>query len=1011
MDPPGDGQAVVASNAVDGDGTLAKLPSLENNPTKSQGEEDGDYCRICRGEGTAEQPLFYPCKCSGSIRFVHQDCLMEWLSHSQKKYCELCKTPFTFTKLYDRSMPDKLPVPLFLRQIIIHSARGVRKWARFLLVGFVWLGWLPWSIRQVWRGLFWLADGSWVSSTGIEVAAVAAAVNITASSPANDSSPLTGSLAYANLSDATTRAELANSIPDIFAPISAFLTFSTDDFLVAKLMRLLFPNLVRWTTRFFSETSQPDEPMIPSRNNRLPSLLSDVTYFETLTTYSVVNNAVVDVLEGQLICLLIVITFVLIFLIREWVINQQPAANVPDPDRVDDAAAPLQVNRNLRPVARRRRRGLREALDQREQGQNPGRPLIIDGPRPRNIPTDAEGEHIDASVETTFQQDPRQAEATSPADYALDGVPLEMATPGFGSSARPPTPLPAPEARPTLQARNALDQAADIRRKIEENNADLENLDLFSPSRGMEHDRVWNDLHETRSKSGDSTRSGYGDEADPKVKFFALSYEEHESGTIDRGEAPVLGTSDLLQGSVLPVHAAELYHGRIETRDDDPLSSDDSNSQNVETLATPETSGTEHDAPPSDTDEEGLAETPESTSGGDEPTALDDDDILNARVILWDRIANWLWHTDESTVLPAAAIEEQDEHLVQGMDGELPFVPAGMLQRDDAQNDDALGAGRGAEAARPQADNPLGIDFNNPDAIEEAEDLDGILELIGMQGPITGMMQNVIFSEFLITLTIAASVWLPYIWGKIALLILANPIGMFLKAPLHLASRAADTVVDIMLFIAALAVFATHSCLSFFIPWLAHVRPGWASAIEKSFFIRKSLTVANKSLTLAKGSGARLEKALSGTVLGLRPDLPAFSIVSHQALCMFEQKLADGLNFTTTVFASLFQQSPSRLQGLVYGSFQGSKGNAVSPRVFGGTIRENTLIVQSYIISSFKTMTIDLGSTTTSMEHSRQSLGHYTWLYLPFRCWLPVPQDQPSNFRPEGRGEGRRFGS
>src|SRR5947209_9070307 len=116
MDSAGDSQAVVVSNADDDD-LSAKLSLLDNGPTKSQAEEDGDYCRICRGEGTAEQPLFYPCKCSGSIRFVHQDCLMEWLSHSQKKYCELCKTPFTFTKLYDRSMPEELPLALFLRQI------------------------------------------------------------------------------------------------------------------------------------------------------------------------------------------------------------------------------------------------------------------------------------------------------------------------------------------------------------------------------------------------------------------------------------------------------------------------------------------------------------------------------------------------------------------------------------------------------------------------------------------------------------------------------------------------------------------------------------------------------------------------------------------------------------------------------------------------------------------------------------------------------------------------------
>lgn len=33
----------------------------------------GDICRVCRLEGTSEQPLFYPCRCSGSIKYVHQE--------------------------------------------------------------------------------------------------------------------------------------------------------------------------------------------------------------------------------------------------------------------------------------------------------------------------------------------------------------------------------------------------------------------------------------------------------------------------------------------------------------------------------------------------------------------------------------------------------------------------------------------------------------------------------------------------------------------------------------------------------------------------------------------------------------------------------------------------------------------------------------------------------------------------------------------------------------------------
>ena len=33
-------------------------------------------CRVCHGESEAEHPLFHPCKCSGSIKYVHQDCLL-----------------------------------------------------------------------------------------------------------------------------------------------------------------------------------------------------------------------------------------------------------------------------------------------------------------------------------------------------------------------------------------------------------------------------------------------------------------------------------------------------------------------------------------------------------------------------------------------------------------------------------------------------------------------------------------------------------------------------------------------------------------------------------------------------------------------------------------------------------------------------------------------------------------------------------------------------------------------
>lgn len=57
-------------------------------------EDEEDVCRICRNPGDAENPLRYPCACSGSIKFVHQDCLLQWLNHSNARQCEVLPSSF-----------------------------------------------------------------------------------------------------------------------------------------------------------------------------------------------------------------------------------------------------------------------------------------------------------------------------------------------------------------------------------------------------------------------------------------------------------------------------------------------------------------------------------------------------------------------------------------------------------------------------------------------------------------------------------------------------------------------------------------------------------------------------------------------------------------------------------------------------------------------------------------------------------------------------------------------------
>ena len=77
----------------------------------------GDICRVCRCEGADDRPLFHPCICTGSIKFIHQDCLLQWLKYSKKEFCELCSHRFSFTPIYSPDMPKRLPLRIIFRYV------------------------------------------------------------------------------------------------------------------------------------------------------------------------------------------------------------------------------------------------------------------------------------------------------------------------------------------------------------------------------------------------------------------------------------------------------------------------------------------------------------------------------------------------------------------------------------------------------------------------------------------------------------------------------------------------------------------------------------------------------------------------------------------------------------------------------------------------------------------------------------------------------------------------------
>ncbi|KAI3791210.1 hypothetical protein L2E82_04891 [Cichorium intybus] len=137
----------VSDNAKSGKNT-------SNTMYDDDDDEEGDVCRICRNPGDADNPLRYPCACSGSIKFVHQDCLLQWLNHSNAWQCEVCKHPFSFSPMYAENAPAKLPFQEFVVGMSMKACHVLQFFLRLAFVLSVWLVIIPFITFWIWRFSF-----------------------------------------------------------------------------------------------------------------------------------------------------------------------------------------------------------------------------------------------------------------------------------------------------------------------------------------------------------------------------------------------------------------------------------------------------------------------------------------------------------------------------------------------------------------------------------------------------------------------------------------------------------------------------------------------------------------------------------------------------------------------------------------------------------------------------------------------------------------------------------------
>lgn len=135
------------------DSQTVRLDTAAGSDATSDTEEipAGATCRICRGEATDDNPLFHPCKCKGSIKYIHESCLMEWIASKNIDitktgtvvHCDICHYPINFKTTYSENMPDRIPMSLLLKRSLISCFLFIKEGLTIVLAGLLFLIGVP----------------------------------------------------------------------------------------------------------------------------------------------------------------------------------------------------------------------------------------------------------------------------------------------------------------------------------------------------------------------------------------------------------------------------------------------------------------------------------------------------------------------------------------------------------------------------------------------------------------------------------------------------------------------------------------------------------------------------------------------------------------------------------------------------------------------------------------------------------------------------------------------------
>lgn len=871
---------------------------------------------------------------------------MEWLSHSQKKHCELCKTPFRFTKLYDPNMPKSLPPHVFISHMAKYLFRNLLVWLRAGLVASVWLGWLPYLMRSVWSFLFWISDEGLGGGTvlfgrrnesgpdGLESLSV-----MPYGSGVCPSSPLFA----ATTTVATIGGVINNILPDSAQLVKGLygINLSSTDPLYSTILRLLFG-----TVRFAEKPvgAPPNTTSVfarvPTDSSSHQSLLSGVAFLRNLTRHASINRVIIAVLEGQIITILVIICFILIILVRDYVVQQQPEINMraafaavenpplaavpaqdvprppaeaaqhfvgprerpPEAAPNDDASRPLADHDETTdrfavgegeegppsPFRRRQpssssfaesstRQSLAPILESNHAMPDPGFPAsdMLDferttvheylgiyreaGGDPERILRIAEERHLEDKLDywikltrsmmdrdTQAEQDRADvSHAAGPSTEASVAARRDaLDTIAFTNS---PTLNLLPEGGPRLGIpQNATDAKGKGR--------------LTDDVQEDEHYPAVGPLRPRANTDGPAISHAINPLANNNWSFVDLLSEPAPGSTTQSFAEPLLPDYRLGENRGDHEYTDSRLDGNRPARPPSPPAVTSSNSS-------PRVGDPQLTRPEPNFLDQGHASG--DTSAVPEPRPVEAQPPRHQPMGIIDRVTDFMWrHVDDIDPAELAAAEFLDE-----------FGDHGGGAEEAANQENALAENLERDREAVEAAVEAGLD---PDAIEDAEDLEGILELLGMRGPVAGLFQNAIFCAFLVSITIFLGIFLPYNIGRVTVWTLANPVR-----PARMLISLSKFVQDCFLVVLGLASYTMSQTLQ-----LLSRLTGLTAVAEYT----TATTAA--SLAFAVSAANRIGSSFMTEFLVISgSEMRNFSAISHEALLAIKQHIS--LTFST----------------------------------------------------------------------------------------------------------------